>query len=88
MTRIRSKQNSIELMWTSRGADEFVIYYWRGKPRSNSQVQSITTKQAVHNVAQLESNTVYVMRISARNTQGATNSSEIQGYSTPEGTLK
>ena len=85
MTGISPTQNSIEVTWTSRGAEDYIIYYMKTGLSTSTGVQAITTRQSLYTLTGLDSNTEYTFRISARNTLGVVNSSDFQGFTTPEG---
>ena len=85
MTEIRSAQNSIEVKWTSSGAEDYIIYYMKTGLSTSTGVQAITTGQSLYTVTGLDSNTEYTFRITARNTLVMVNSSDFQGFTTPEG---
>ena len=52
---------------------------------TSTAVQAITTRQSLHTVTGLDSNTAYTFRISARNTLGVVNSSDYKVLTTPAG---
>ena len=85
VTRISPTQNSIELTWTSRGAENYIVYYMTTGLSTSTGVQPIRTRQSMHTVTDLDSNTEYTFRISAKSTLGVVNSSDFQGFTTPEG---
>ena len=85
VTRISPTQNSIELTWTSSGAENYIIYYMKTGLSTSAEVQDIRTRQSMHTVTDLDSNTAYTFRITAKSTLGVVNSSDFQGFTTPEG---
>ena len=85
MNGIRPKEHSIEVTWTSSGAEDYIIYYMKTGISTSTGVQAITTRQSLHTVTDLDSNTAYTFRISARNTLGVVNSSYVESFTTPEG---
>ena len=82
----RPEEHSIEVTWTSRGAEDYIIYYMKTWLINSTAVQAITTRQSLHTVTGLDSNTAYTFKISARNTLGVVNSSYVESFTTPEGT--
>ena len=85
MNGIRPKDYSIEVAWTSSGAEDYIIYYMKTGLSTSTGVQAITTRQSMYTVTDLDSNTAYTFRISARNTLGVVNSSYVESFTTPEG---
>ena len=85
VTRISPTQNSIELTWTSRGAENYIIYYMKTGISTSTGVQPIRTRQSRHTVTGLDSNTAYTFRITAKSTLGVVNSSDFHSFTTPEG---
>ena len=75
---------SIHLQWTRGGGDNFTLYYWKTSTPSN--VSTVTTTSLSYNITGLDSNTAYKVIVSARTSLGSANSSEVVGYTTPEGT--
>ena len=85
VTGISPTQNSIEVTWTSSGAEDYIIYYMKTGLSTSTGVQAITTRQSLYTVTGLDSNTAYTFKISARNTLGVVNNSDFEGFTTPEG---
>ena len=78
-----SYSTSLYINWTSSVADDYILYYWKESTPSN--VYTATTTSTSYSITGLISNTAYKIVVSARNTIGSTNSSEVTGYTTPDG---
>ena len=75
--------SSLYLQWTRNGGDTIILYYWKTSTPSN--VSTVTTTSLSYNITGLDSNTAYKVIVSARTSVESANSSEVAGYTTPEG---
>ena len=67
--------SSLYLQWSSREADDFIVYY--RKADSPLHVSSDTTESSSYNITGLDSNTAYKVIVSARNPLGSANISVV-----------
>ena len=74
---------SLYLQWTGSGGDNFTLYYWKNS--TPSDVSTATTTSSPYNITGLDSNTAYKVIASALTSLGSANSSEVVGYTIPEG---
>ena len=74
---------SLYLQWTSSGGDNFILYYWKTSTPSN--VSTVTTTSLSYNITGLDSNTAYKAIVSASNSVGSANSSDVPVCTIPEG---
>ena len=78
-----STTTGLYLQWRSIEADTFTLYYW--KTSTPSDVSTVTTTSLPYNITGLDSNTEYKVIVSAMTNVGSANSSEVVGYTIPEG---
>ena len=83
IVRTSATTTSLYLQWTRSGGDTFTLYYWKNS--TPSDVSTATTTSLSYNITGLDSNTAYKVIVSAGNSAGFANSSEVSEYTTPEG---